>query len=189
MPFARGEAVALRQRFRGRLWGVTAAVVVEDSPALLALWMPAGSETMTGRVAGDLLGDWTLEPAPLRGPILRLTRPGEAHSVLHFRHPDGSFRGWYVNLEHPLRRTRVGFDFDDLVLDLWLEPGAEWRWLDEDELEAALARGLLSPAEAALARAEGERVIAANRFPTGWEDWEPDPTWPIPALPAGWSAP
>jgi hypothetical protein len=35
-------------------------------------------------------------------------------------------------------------------------------------------------------RAEGERVLAAWPFPTDWEEFRPDPTWPLPALPEGW---
>jgi hypothetical protein len=40
--------------------------------------------------------------------------------------------------------------------------------------------------DAASARAEGERVLAAWPFPTGWEDFRPDPRWELPQLPAGW---
>lgn len=43
---------------------------------------------------------------------------------------------------------------------------------------------VLSDEVAAGVRAEAERVIAADSFPTGWEDWELDPSWPVPGLPA-----
>jgi len=45
--------------------------------------------------------------------------------------------------------------FDDLLLDLWVYPGAgqrgadERRWEDEEELREAIAAGLLTPAEVA----------------------------------------
>jgi hypothetical protein len=29
-------------------------------------------------------------------------------------------------------------------------------------------------------------VLAAWPFPTGWEDWRPDPAWPAPELVSGW---
>ena len=32
----------------------------------------------------------------------------------------------------------------------------------------------------------GGRVLEEWPFPTGWEDWRPDPSWPIPQLPDGW---
>ena len=68
----------------------------------------------------------------------------------------------------------------------WVRPDLSWSWKDEHELEAASRLGRFSPDEAAAIRAEGERVIAAWPFPTGWEDWRPDPSWPIPQLPEGW---
>jgi hypothetical protein len=30
-------------------------------------------------------------------------------------------------------------------------------------------------------------LITEWPFPTGWEDWRPDPAWPVPELAAGWS--
>jgi predicted RNA-binding protein associated with RNAse of E/G family len=187
MYFDSGETILLRQFFRGRVWWATACLVVEDTPAQLVLWLPRGSETM--RVTGGLFDDeWDLVPAPLRQPILRLTRGAVAHSVLHFRHPNGTHRGWYVNFEEPLRRTAQGFDFEDWLLDLWRLPNGTWRLLDEDELEEAVKRGVVSPTVASAARAEADRVIAADDFPTGWEDFAADPSWPIPRLPPDWDA-
>nr|MBA2475753.1 DUF402 domain-containing protein [Actinomycetota bacterium] len=57
------------------------------------------------------------------------------------------------------------------------------RWKDEDELDEAASLGLL---DAAAVRAEAERVLADPPWPTGWEQWRPDPSWPAPRLPAGW---
>ena len=34
--------------------------------------------------------------------------------------------------------------------------------------------------------AEGERLLAEGPFPTGWEEWRPDPAWNVPELPAEW---
>ena len=33
------------------------------------------------------------------------------------------FAAWYVNIQEPLRRARLGFDTDDLVLDVWIDHG------------------------------------------------------------------
>lgn len=55
-----------------------------------------------------------------------------------------------------------------------------------DELDAALVAGLLTQQEARAAREEGERVLAEWPFPTGWEDFHPDPDWEPPRLPVGW---
>ncbi|MBA3348818.1 MAG: GNAT family N-acetyltransferase [Actinobacteria bacterium] len=117
--------------------------------------------------------------------MLRLARRGDLHSVFHLWR-GGELAEWYVNLERPLRRTPLGFDHLDRELDLLARPDGTWEWLDEDEFEASQALGVIDPVEAGEIRAEGERVVAAWPFPTGWEGWRPDPAWPLPALPAGW---
>jgi hypothetical protein len=62
-----------------------------------------------------------------------------------------------------------------------VDPDGSWRWKDEDELADAVYAGRVD--EAAV-RTEAERVLAERPWPTGWEDFRPDPTWPIPELPA-----
>jgi hypothetical protein len=110
----------------------------------------------------DLFGDWELHECIFETADgqLRLTRPDTRFSLHLFRHADGSFRGWYVNLEQPQQRTPLGFDFEDELLDIWVEPGAEPEWLDEEELDEAVKRGIFSPERGAQIRANGERVLA-----------------------------
>ena len=43
--------------------------------------------------------------------------------------------------------------------------------------------------DVAVIRAEGERVLAEWPFPTGWEDWQPDPSWAAPTFPQDWRPP
>jgi hypothetical protein len=182
-----GDGVVLRELHRGRIWKARPWTVVEDRPDLLVLWIGPGAPTkLPDGEKGVPRERWTLVDGTFRSRVLRVTRPGEAHSLLHFFHHDGSFRGWYVNLERPLERTPVGFDFVDLLLDVWIEPDGSWRWLDEDELAEGVARGVLTEADAAAARAEGERVVAERPWPTGWEGFRPDPAWEVPQLPPGW---
>jgi hypothetical protein len=178
--------VALRQFFRGRIWNAVPATVVEDRVDLTVLWLPPGT---TYAIGDDLFGDWTLceRIFDRTAGQLRLTRPAEPFSVFHFRHPDGSLEGWYLNLERPQTRTAPGFDFEDELLDIWVEPGAEPRWLDEDELEEAVQRRIFSLVRAAEIRANAERVLANPPWPTGWEDWQPDPEWQLPELPPDWA--
>ena len=112
--------------------------------------------------------------------MLKLHRFGTHHSLWYFED------GWYVNLEEPWRASSVGWDTRDLALDIVVERDGSWRWKDEDHLAAAVERGWITPEKASAVRAEGERVLAAWPFPTGWEDWRPDPRWEVPHLPAGW---
>jgi uncharacterized protein len=181
----RGDSVALRQLFRGRIWNAVPATVVDDRPEHTVLWLAPAT---TYAMGDDLFGDWKLRERIFETSSgqLRLSRAGEPFSVHLFRNSDGSFRGWYVNLERPQQRTTLGFDFEDELLDIFVEPGTEPRWLDEDELEEAVRRGILSPGRAVRIRRTGERVLAEPPWPTGWEDWQPDPGWQVPVLPPGW---
>lgn len=180
-----GDHVLVRQLFLGRIWNAVPSVAVRDDEDIVATWL---APVPFRYAAGSLFDGWELrERRPTRRHgILRLTRPGRSHSILLFRHDDGSLQGWYVNLEQPQRRTAFGFDLEDRLLDVFVEPSSKWRWLDEDELAEAVDRGLVSKHEADELRAEGERVLEEWPFPTGWEDWRPDPAWQLPALPEGW---
>ena len=175
----------LRQFFRGRIWNVAPARVVEDGPERTVLWFAPGTRIPIG---GDLFGEWSLDDrhVDVRAGELRISRRGDPFSVLLFHHEDGSFRGWYVNLERPQQRQALGFDFEDELLDIWVEPGKEPELLDEDELDEAVQRGLFSAERAAQIRDNGARVLANPPWPTGWEEWQPDPGWQVPSLPPGW---
>ena len=175
---------AWRDVHLGRVWRAQACRVVEDSVETIALWIPAGSpgKVPAGglRIPGD---EWELEGvAPSRDQIC-IARPGRAHSVYVFWGDDWELTHWYVNFEQPLRRSAVGFDTFDEKLDLIIRPDGSYEWKDEDELEHAAALGLL---DADAVRAEAARVLEEWPFPTGWEDWRPDPAWRVPQLPAGW---
>jgi len=140
-------------------------------------WVPPSTPYAIGT---DLFADWTYVYREVRRPQLRVTRAGDAYSVFLFED------GWYVNLEEPQRRTAVGFDFEDDLLDVWVPFGGEPELLDEDELDEAVARGYVSTERALAIRAKAERLMAEPPWPTGWEDWTPEPGWQVPDLPPGW---
>jgi uncharacterized protein len=185
--WSEGDVVVGRHLVGDRPWHVWTGTVVRDDSDVLAVWLPRGAERLWP--VGSLFGEWTYERSRISAPELRLSSPGVAHSILLFWSETDEFRGWYVNLEDPLRRTELGYDYEDHFLDVWVEPDGSWRWLDEDELEEAVERGMLGDAKAREIRAEGERVVEAWPFPTGWEDFRPDPAWPLPTFPEGWDAP
>lgn len=173
-----------RDVHRGRVWRAQACRIVEESPALIVLWIPAGAPGEVPaeglRIPGD---EWELEDVATSRDQICVARPGRAHSVFLLWREDGELECWYVNFERPLHRTALGFDTFDEKLDLIVAPDGSYRWKDEDELEEAAALGLLDADEV---RAEARRVLEEWPFPTGWEDWRPDPSWPIPQLPDGW---
>jgi hypothetical protein len=183
--YSRGAVVVLREVWKGRVWKARPWIVVEDSPELLAFYIPEGAPMKVPPGSGIPRDEWTLEDGRFGEDAVRIARPGERHSILHFWRED-TFYAWYVNVERPLTRSAVGFDYLDLELDLLCKPDGSWELLDEDELEEAQRRGVIAADEAAAVRAEADSVLAAWPFPTGWEDFRPDPAWPLPQLPAGW---
>ncbi len=158
--------------------------MVEETDEALVLWIPAGAPAKVPggglRIPGE---DWELVDAAPKSDQLCVARPGRAHSIYLFWGEGGALSHWYVNFERPLRRTPLGVDTFDEKLDLIVTPDGGHRWKDEDELEQAAAAGLLDADEV---RAEAARVLEEWPFPTGWEEWRPDPHWPLPRLPEGW---
>jgi Protein of unknown function (DUF402) len=193
--WSKGESALLRFIRYDQVRRATAAVVVEDSDGLVALHVPVGAPAKVAVWEGSPIRGQADRTWALRDHVwdsfraLKLINWDEAHSLELFWHAEtDDFAGWYVNLQEPLRRSPVGFDTDDLVLDIWIEAGGTWRWKDEDELEEAVRLGRFTLTEADEIRNEGERVLAARPWPTGWEDWHPDSSWTVPALPNGWDA-
>jgi len=136
--------------------------------------------------------EWHLIEHTARDDALFVYQQGARHCV-HVVWRDGDFLCWYVNLEDPWLRTRFGYDSRDLLLDIWVDPDGTWRFLDEDELDEATRNGIVTAAEAAAVRTEGERVAEMIErweppFSNGWENWRPDPEWPNPELPDDWAA-
>jgi len=180
-----GDVVCLRQTWRGRVWQAHAWHVVAHDESQLVLFAPIGAEAWFPGVPIPQ-DEWTLTRSPFKTNILRLFPAGAAYSTLLEWDADWSFVEWYVNFERPQQPSPVGFDYVDRALDLVCYPDGRWELLDEDELEEGLERGVLTAEDAAAARAGAARIVAEWPFPTGWEDWRPDPGWEPPSLPAGW---
>ena len=193
-----GDQIVLREIFRGRIWSGRPYTIVEDTPQRLIIYMGVGVRWMrpvrrdSSAIRGREL-HWTLREAVWPIEALRIVTPGRHHSVLllwteGFR----EFLKWYVNLEDPLTHSAVGFDYLDQFLDIEIAPDlSAWNWKDEDELEDAVANGLMAPQRADLIRAEGIRVIEtldkkAPPFDEQWHLWRPDPQWESPGLSDGW---
>lgn len=205
MQWQRGDTALLRYRRLGPVTYALPTTVVEDGEHLTILYLRPGTQIKT-RVQPDgqriprdiayadraalpvIIGDghWTSNHA------LILVRSGDAHDIrLFWSENDWTFRGWYVNLQRPVNRVRVGFDTADHVLDILVDPDGSWLWKDEDELAAAVEIGRSTTAEADAIRAEGERVIRRIEarswpFDAGYERWRPDPSWTLPVLPDDW---
>ncbi len=198
MRWEPGDAVVLREVWHGRVWTARPAVVVEDTPEQQMFYVPSDVRWMCptppegGRLRIPTDG-WVLEERPSDGVrVLSFAWPGVAHAVLLMWSPEGKLLRWYVNLQEPLRRTAIGFDYLDHALDVELAPDrSSWSLKDEDELGEAVERGIFTREQAAEFHIEGARAAerVLNRVPPfdqTWEGWRPDPAWPVPELPPGW---
>ena len=188
--FSPGERIEVREVWDGHAWEIRRPLVVEDTPSLIAVYNAPDSPVRTAvGPDGERLrlppSEWSMANVsiPSDRRILGLHPPGSDHSVLLFWDDSWRLLGWYINLEQDRQRNPRGFDFEEHVLDLVVEPDmAAWRWKDEDELAEAVERGLFTPEQAADFRAEGERALEwlLERRPPydrPWEDWRPPPDW------------
>ncbi|MEV8508678.1 DUF402 domain-containing protein [Actinoplanes sp. NPDC051475] len=183
----------------GRLAAAQAAFVVADDERGLFLWSDIGSATMrrtdlTGTptrhlpVAQELAIPTMLSPSVRETFKSLLLLPPSAGSAISWSWlADGTFAGWYVNLETPARRWSGGTDSHDRTLDLLVTADRQWFWKDEEEFAAAHP----GP-EGDKIRAEGERIIklvATAEFPFDgcWRDFSCD--WGPAPLPACWDVP
>ena len=166
--------------YRGRVrWAFPHRVVADDGDRF-ALYLAPGTEgVLMGRDAdGRYLERW-MSDEPARGHVwqrhhvLSLTRLGEAHSLWHFWDEGWNFLCWYVQLQAPMLEAAHGLDTMDHALDVVIDPDGTSHWKDEDDFAEAQALGVFSREEAEAVRAEGERVIAARPWPSGWEEWRP----------------
>jgi uncharacterized protein DUF402 len=194
VSFRPGDPIVRRDVWHGEVMVGWGGIVVQDTADLLVLYMPEGSPL--GFTHRDHWGG----PHPWSGRdrwsghgVLQLQRPGEMHALWVFwQGPERELGAWYVNIQEPFRRTPIGFDTQDLELDLVVSPDGSWRFKDDEQLDRWIQRGRWTAAEVAEIRAEGARLggeLDAGRrwWSAGWASWRPDPRWPTPALPQGWA--
>ena len=189
-----GDPVLLRGVHRGRIRWAMPHALVEQREDGVALYTAPGTR-------GKVLVDRASYAASNRlrdhvwhtHHVLRLTPWGASHSVdLFWEEGSFTFRGWYVNLQAPLRRTPLGFDTTDHDLDLVVEPDGSWWLKDEEELAAAAHVGAFSAEEVRAIHAEAQAAIrrVERRAPPfgdeSWLRWRPQAEWPLPVLPPGW---
>lgn len=189
--FGPGEWAGLREVWRGKTWELRRGIIAEDSAEVIALFTPASTPAL---IAVDSPGgerlrlppqDWQLRAAatPTDRHFLAVHPPAAEHSLLLIWNDRFELLHWYINLESDLARTETGFEYEDRFLDIVVSPDLKtWQWKDEDELAEAVERGLVTPAQAAAFRSEGELALdrLLHRRPPydrPWETWRPPPGW------------
>ena len=190
-----GDHTILREVWQGKVWSLRPVTVVKDSPDFVALYIEhgtiwRGARTLKGEVLRVPWETWQLSgPLPWINHGLRLYPPGAPYSISLTWGTDWHLLNWYVNVEEPLRRSEMGFDYMDWTLDIVVEPDlSNHRWKDEEELAEAVTRGVYTPEHAIRIReaaGSGLEHLTSRRppFDERWEDWRPDPAWQMPVLP------
>ncbi|MBU7599128.1 DUF402 domain-containing protein [Streptomyces sp. P38-E01] len=203
--WAPGTPILWRYRANGRSHPhiCRPVTVIQDTPQLLATWMASGTPCVKPQLADGtpvhlepLATRYTKPRTTVRSRwygtgVVMLAQPGTPWSVWLFWDRGWKFRNWYVNLEEPLARWSGGVDSEDHFLDLEVYPDRSWLWRDEDEFHEAQRAGLLSAGQAERVREAGQEALAVVQqwgppFDGHWEDWRPDPQWPVPDLPEDW---
>lgn len=206
MLWAAGDTIVHQEVWHGRVWAARPLVVVEDTPERMLLWMPHGTrrkvpmtpperpdpQTLDERLI-ELLsrGDWIHVDHLWDVSTLWILHKDDWHSTWVSWLPDGSHYGWYVNLQQPFRRTDLGIEAMDLMLDVVVDPDLTWRWKDDRQFDDMVARGVIDADIAVTVREAARRVIrrielAEEPFTRRWTRWRPDPMWSVPVLPEGW---
>jgi hypothetical protein len=192
-----------RQNAGNRIHICRPVTVVRDTDEVLAVWLAPGTECVRPALADGapvhhepLETRYTTARTVVRDPwygmgVLKLARPGEPWSVWLWWQHGWRFQSWYVNLEEPRVRWDGGIDSEDHFLDIDVYPDRTWRWRDEDEFAQARQDGLMDEAQALRVREAGRAAIESitawgTPYSDGWEDWRPDPAWPVPPLPEDW---
>ncbi|WP_169792252.1 DUF402 domain-containing protein [Pseudohongiella spirulinae] len=121
--------------------------------------------------------------------------PQRMHSVWLFWDNDYKRRlnRFFINVEEPFRRSEIGFDTQDLTLDLIVQPDLTWSWRDEDEMQNHVREGFFTENLAMAARSECLSVVeefslASHPALSGWAEWTPHPDWDIPTISEEWAS-
>jgi len=143
---------------------------------------PAGRHPWYGRSSWEGHGKLTITPTT-----------GD-YAVSHFWHGhDRKFACWYLNIQEPMRPTPIGFDSQDLELDIVIHPDCRWELKDDEVLEQRVIEGRWTTEEVAVIRGIGasiiDEVLVADRWwwDTKWAHWRPDPELAAPSFPDGWT--
>lgn len=185
-----GDVVTRREISWDRPCLAVAVRVVEDSDDLLATYIQEGAPfayedevtwpTPTGR------HPWWPRPRWVGHGMLMLQRPGDAYAVWHFwSGPDRAFHCWYLNVQEPFRRTTIGYDTQDLELDVVMLGDLTWSLKDEEQLDEHVRTGRHSAATVERVRELGKEITAMLDARDFWWDldlrhWRPPPSWAPP---------
>jgi Protein of unknown function (DUF402) len=194
-----GQGVILREVWHDKVYSVVPVRVVHDSSNWSALYLPPHTKslwphTREGETIRIPVDEWILDGGPWEGgDVLYIVQPGLGYITSAAWDDDHIFEHWKIDLVEPVRRTPLGFDYMDQLLDIIVSADrSTWRWKDEDEVQEAQALGIFTAQQVGDLFRRGELAIQALQtneppFDEDWEHWKPDPAWRVLfQLPDGW---
>ena len=196
MSWLEGDWVVRREVLAEGPWLGTLVRIVEDSPEQLVSYLPEGApfDFPKGKwPTPDGTHPWSNRERWQGHGCLMIQRPGDTYAIWHFwQGSEREFVCWYINLQEPFRRTEIGYDTQDLELDVVVFPNGRWELKDDELMDDRVEEGRWSAARVAEIRSEGQRITkrlsqGERWWPLGYRDWTPDPDWQVPdKLPDGW---
>ena len=180
-----------------RPWAALPVCVVDDSPTALVTYLAGGAEF------GFYPGEWPIaggvHPWSRQGSwrghgTLMVQEPGTDYAVWHFwTGEDRTFACWYLNLQTAFVRTALGYDTQDLELDVIVFPDRTWALKDRDVLDVRLEEGRFSRELHMKILQIGDELTTrldadGPWWDLSWAEWEPDASWHDPKLPPGWDS-
>lgn len=199
-----GEVIAWREIYRERIWTAVSMVVVKDTPQEIILAVTPGSERMIeenypkGKKNGKRRWDFQTENWTLANfnwhtnRLLFILEPEKYYSTVYFwDHTSNEFLCYYINFQLPFKRTHQSIDTLDLELDIIVNPDLSFEWKDLDDYEKGIETGVILPEWVKEIEASKTEILDRLKrrnypFDNSWLNWEPDPNWALPKLPANW---
>ncbi len=186
--------IAVAARTTG-VWEGLPVYVVDDSPDQLVSYTAPGAEL--GFVDGswptpDGLHPWHGRSAWQGHGCLMVQRPEDHFAVWHFwEGPDRDFVCWYLNIQTAFLRNERGYDTQDLELDIVVFPDGAHVVKDAEVLDDRVAEGRFSAELVEWIRGYGDVLVSRLEavgpwWDREWANWQPDPAWLNPRLPADW---
>lgn len=179
-------------------WFAVPVRVVEDTDDALVTYIAPGAEfgffdrtwpTPDGR------HPWAGRRSWEGHGVLMVQPPGEHHAIWHFwEGPERAFRCWYLNLQTAFERTEIGYDTQDLELDIVVPADGSWVFKDRELLADRVAEGRFTGELVEWILEVGDDLVArlqrgSHWWDDSWAEWTPHADWEHTALPSGWDTP
>lgn len=164
------------------VWLEVPVHVIEDRPDRLVTFITPGATfefpdgdwpTPDGRHPWYGRGEWNGHGC------LMVHRPRDHFAVWHFWDgPDRDFSCWYLNLQTELVRTPIGYDTQDLELDIIVKPDGTHEVKDAEVLDDRVAEGRYSAELVSWIRRYGDQLVERLEregiwWDRSWAEWTP----------------